>query len=172
MDPERSEQVGMFLPALQPLLSYYAQASVERQKMEKRVEAEEKIAEARARAQARRSPIADNISEREDREDEDGGRRHERPPEPAPSSGGPDVFTAAEVAEHYYEAFEVAYEHEDCGFCRDIMDELRALPLADQVAGLKELAELEDAAMTGDEPDVDVLREKFETFDVLPRIAT
>lgn len=82
--------------------------------------------------------------------------------EPEPLS---QLRQAAEAGENYIDRVQAAMDEETCELCKQILDNLRTRPLKTQVEGVKELAELKQAAERGADPAE--LAEVMEDFEVV-----
>ena len=80
-----------------------------------------------------------------------------------------ELDRAVTALQNARDAYEAAYEAENCGFCLSLMDALRSAEFETQIKGLRELHELEtmdEDAM--DEGDINAVLDRFE---VIPKFA-
>lgn len=97
--------------------------------------------------------------------DADAGSTTTDPDEPAEGSLA-ELRRAVEHGENYIDRVETAMDEETCQLCAQILDNLRTRPLEEQVQGVKELAELKQAAQRGADPvELAEVMEDFEVVD-------
>lgn len=77
-----------------------------------------------------------------------------------------DLRAAAELGDEYIDRVEDAMGEETCDLCLQILEALRDRPIEEQVQGVRELAELKDAAERGLDPtEIAEVMEDFEVVD-------
>lgn len=107
----------------------------------------------------------------------DGGSVETPDPAPADVDDVPDeavetvqaLQNAANSMEMARSAYEEAYQALDCDFCMATMDVLRQADFETQIAGLRELVELE--SMSEDELTGEDINEHWEEFEVIPEVS-
>lgn len=73
---------------------------------------------------------------------------------------------AAELGESYIDRVEDAIDQESCSFCRAALEQLRELPIDEQIKGVQELRELKQATRSGaTESEVEDMLDTFEVVD-------
>ena len=149
IDPKTAKTMGAVAPAMMPLVRHAIQSHFEKKRFEREREIEMELIEARSEASSKSTPVV-----------------AQRSPQPAPEPPGDDgIKSVAKVAERYVETYETVHDTEDCGVCKQVLEHLRDMPLEQQVQGLKELAELEEAAVTGVDPEE--MATMFDDFEIL-----
>lgn len=81
------------------------------------------------------------------------------------TGGTDDLLEAADLGENYIDRVEAALDKETCGFCADILRQLRGRPLEEQVVGVRELAQLKQMMM--DDAGKEDVEEIMDDFEVL-----
>ena len=141
-------------PACIPVGKTIMKSRVERKRMEEMREHEMELVEVRARKMDDPDAPVGDVSFSEDGEAE----VEDRDP----------LIEAAELAEDLDARLEEALEIEECGFCREVLLELRTRPLDVQKRGIRELQMLHEAMYTdGSRQAVDSVMDDME---VVPQI--
>lgn len=156
-------------PAAVPIIQAGITSYFENQRFEKRKEYEMQMAEHKSEALATAvgGPVEGGETAAVGPQASVGG---ETAPAAAgePAPGEDPLGEAAEMAGDLDQRIAQAREHEDCGFCRDVLDELRHEDLGAQQQGLRELRELR-GVMNRDTSRQEI-EQTMDSFEVVPRL--
>lgn len=173
-DALKREIAKSMAPAAVPLLRVAVTNYYDNKRFEKRQEYQVKMAERQSQALSEATSgggtaAAQTATPAEPATDPDVGPAAEPAAEPAadpPEDGLDPLDEAVSHAEGLDSSIEQARQHEECGFCQDVLDQLRHEDPQTQRQGLRELKELREVTYGDYSPEE--IERTMDGMDVVP----